>query len=438
VTSWWRRRSLRTRLLVSSVIPLAAALVVGTLALAGIFAAGRVHEVDAQTKRQADVLVHLATTGQLPAPLPIPAGSTLLAQVVDDSGRVLASSASASRLLPLVTEPAPVLETVERPVFGEVPLRVRSARATVSGRRVWVIVAAPLGDVRRAVRALRLVLLVVVPLLVLAATLLARVLIGSALRPVERLRLSAVDILATRPDAGGVLTLPEHPDELQRLATTINDVLTRLQGIVAQQQSFVADAAHELRSPLASMRVQLDVARRHPGVVDAAVLVDELTPDLDRLTDLVDDLLLLARLEAGAGNRAARVDLAALAELTQPPVLVWGDAAALSRLLRNLRDNAVRHADRVQVSLSVDGGEAVLDVDDDGPGIAREHRDQVFERWFRIDSARGREEGGSGLGLALAREICTAHGGTIEVLDSPLGGARFRVRLPIAPDEGPR
>ncbi|MCW2570036.1 MAG: histidine kinase, partial [Frankiales bacterium] len=278
---------------------------------------------------------------------------------------------------------------------------------------------------------------VVVPLLVLAATLLARVLIASALRPVERLRLSAVDILANGPDARGVLTLPEHPDELQRLARTINDVLTRLQGIVAQQQSFVADAAHELRSPLTSMRVQLDVARRHPEVVDATVLVDEMTPDLDRLTELVDDLLLLARLEAGAGHRAARVDLAALAELGQPPVLVWGDATALSRLLRNLRDNAVRHAERVQVSLSVDDGEAVLDVDDDGPGIAPEHRDRVFERWFRLDSARDREEGGSGLGLALAREICTAHGGTIEVLDSPLGGARFRVRLPIARDDGP-
>jgi signal transduction histidine kinase len=98
----------------------------------------------------------------------------------------------------------------------------------------------------------------------------------------------------------------------------------------------------------------------------------------------------------------------------------------------------VRHAERVQVSLSVDGGQAVLDVDDDGPGIAPEHREQVFERWFRLDSARGREEGGSGLGLALAREICIAHGGTIEVLDSPLGGARFRVRLPIARDDGPR
>jgi signal transduction histidine kinase len=434
---WWRRRSLRTRLLVSSVIPLAAALVVGTLALAGIFAAGRVHEVDSQTKRQADVLVHLAATGQLPAPLPIPAGSTLLAQVVDDSGKVLASSASASRLLPLVDEPAPALQTVERPVFGEVPLRVRSVRATVTGRGAWVIVAAPLGDVRRAVHALRLVLLVVVPLLVLGATLLARVLIGSALRPVERLRQSAVDILAKRPDAGAVLALPEHPDELQRLARTINDVLTRLQGVVAQQQSFVADAAHELRSPLASMRVQLDVARRHPGVVDAAVLVDEMTPDLDRLTELVDDLLLLARLEARAGDRSARVDLAALAELQQPPVLVWGDAAALSRLLRNLRDNAERHADRVQVLLSVDPDMAVLDVDDDGPGIPPEHRDEVFERWFRLDSARARAEGGSGLGLALAREICLAHGGSIEVLDSPLGGARLRVRLPIARDDVP-
>ena len=386
--SWWRRRGLRTRLVAGSVVPLTAALVVGTLALTAIFASGRLHEVDAQTQREAAALVPLAGTAQLPAPLPVPVGSTLLAQVVSGDGRVMASSASASPLLPLLVPRSAGVLTVERPDFGEVPLRIRVVRATVAGKPAWVVVAAPLGDVRRAVRALRLVLLVVVPALVVGATLLAFLLVGWALRPFERLRL--------------------------------------------QQQAFVADAAHELRSPLASMRVQLDVALRHPEVVDATGLAGELAPEVERLAELVDDLLLLARLEAGAGAPYEPVDLTELAGVEGPPVVVLGDRAALGRVVRNLRDNAARHGQRVEVTVSADGASAVLDVDDDGPGVPPAYRDRVFQRWFRLDDARDRATGGSGLGLALVREICAAHGGTVEVMDSPLGGARLRVRLPLA------
>jgi signal transduction histidine kinase len=395
VRSWWRRRSLRTRLVVGSVVPLGAALIVGTVALATIFAAGRVREVDAQTNKQAQVLAELAASGQLPAPLPVPAGSTSLAQIVTRNGQVLAASASASRLVPLVDAPRAGVETVERPQFGEVALRIRALPTTVSGRSGWVIVAAPLGDVRRAVRALRIVLLAVVPLLVIGATLLARLLVDSALRPVEGLRQS-------------------------------------LQNALDQQRAFVADAAHELRSPLASMRVQLDVARRHPDAVDAAEIVDGLAPEVDRLSVLVDDLLLLARLESGAEPRRELVDLAEIAGVATPPVVVRGDPDALRRVVRNLTDNAARHAEHVQVSLAVQGDIAVLDVDDDGPGIAAEHRGDVFERWVRLDSARDRAGGGAGLGLALVREICVSHGGSVQVDDSPLGGARLRVRLPLA------
>lgn len=387
-TRWWRRRSLRTRLVAGFVLPLTAALLVGTVALAALFTSGRLRELDVETAREARVLGQLASTGQLPVPLPVPAGSTLSAQVVSGSGQVLAASAGASRLLPLVDDLAVGTDTVEQPTSVQVPLRVRVQRTQVAGRTAWVVVAAPLGDVRRATRALRLVLLVVVPLLVLAATVLARLLVGRALQPVERLRAAA--------------------------------------------RGFVADAAHELRSPLASMQVQLDVARRHPDLMSATALVDDLAPEVERLAGLVDDLLLLAKAESGTAVRREAVDLTALAGVAGDPVVVTGDPESLQRMLRNLEDNARRHATRVEVAVHAVDGLAVLDVDDDGPGIPAVDRQRVFERWVRLDEGRARTEGGAGLGLALVREIVTSHGGAVEATSSPLGGARLRVRLPLA------
>lgn len=429
---WWRGRSLRTRLVAGSVLPLAVALVIGTAALTAIFASGRLHEVDRETSRQARVLAQLAASGQLPAPLPAPAGSTLLAQVIDESGQVVAASASASRLLPIAESAEPGVRTLEDPSFGEVPLRIRVVRTSVGEQSALVVVAAPLGDVRRATRALGVVVLIVVPALVVAGTLLARVLVGLALRPVERLRASAADLVAGNAQQGAVLALPVHEDELRRLAQTLNDVLTKLYGAVEQQRAFVADAAHELRSPLASLRVQLDVAARHPGVVDASELVAELSPEIDRLSRVADDLLLLARLDARQPLTTVVLDLVALSGGTGAPVRVRGDSSSLERLLRNLMDNATRHARHVEVSVVADDGTAVLDVDDDGPGIVPGDRLRVFDRWVRLDAGRSHDDGGAGLGLALVREIATAHGGTVEVLDSPLGGTRFRVRLPLA------
>jgi signal transduction histidine kinase len=426
---WWRGLSLRTRLVTGSVIPLGVAVLVGTVAVAGIFAAGRTAEVDRQTAAESRVLVQLVSSGQLPAPLPVPAGSSLLAQVLE-SDRVIASSASASRLLPLASPRDVGVRTIEEPAVGRVPIRVRVVAARSAGRPVTVMVGAPLGDVRRATRALRLVLMVVAPLLVLLATLLAWLLVGRSLRPVERLRLSAVELL--RAGTGTrLLELPVHEDELHRLADTFNDVLSSLHRSVEQQQAFVANAAHELRSPVASMRVQLDVAARHPDLVDAADLVNELSAEVDRLGQLADDLLLLARLDAGRTVAAEPVDLATFADEPATPVIVRGDEDALRRLHRNLTDNARRHADRVRTTVFTEGDVAVLDVDDDGPGIPLADRRRVLDRWVRLDTARGRSEGGAGLGLALVTEIALAHGGHVEVLDSPLGGARLRVRLPL-------
>jgi signal transduction histidine kinase len=221
------------------------------------------------------------------------------------------------------------------------------------------------------------------------------------------------------------------------LAKTLNRFLSRLQLSMNQQRDFIADAAHELRSPLASMRVQLDVAQTHPHLLNAHQLAAELSAELDRLTRLTDDLLLLGRLDSGALGPFERIDLSEIAGTTQPPVIVSGNRDALLRLVRNLTANARDHSDNVQTTVATAGRFAELDVDDDGPGIPAQDRDRVFERWTRLDTARDRSSGGYGLGLAIARDIAVAHGGRMAISDSPLGGTRVQVLLPLADETSP-
>lgn len=440
---WWVRRSMRTRIVVSAAVPLGVALVIGTVAVAAVFSAGRIHDLDAQTQVEADALGTLVRDGQLPATLPVPAGSTLLAQVLDADGQVLAATQSASRVQSLVGDVAPAggVLTDERGSYAGVPLRIRLTPVTVDGRTVRVAVAAPLGDVRRALQSLRLVLLLVVPLLVLGSTAIVWAVTGLVLRPVERLR-TAAQAQATDPAGASVMALPVPPgdDEIARLGRTLNNLLDALRRLVDQQRAFVADAAHELRSPVASLRVQLEVAQAHPDLVDLPVLLDELLQDTERLGGLADDLLLLARTEHRDARGRQPVDLREIASATGQSAVVLGDDELLRRLVDNLVGNARRHASTVQVTTSVEPGRAVLDVDDDGPGIAVADRERVFDRWVRLDSSRSRAGGGAGLGLALVREIARAHGGDVAVGDSPLGGARLRVTLPLAgpyADAGP-
>jgi signal transduction histidine kinase len=317
--------------------------------------------------------------------------------------------------------------------YAGVPLRIRTTSARLDGAPVRVVVAAPLDDVRRALRALRLVLVLVVPLLLLGATAVVWWVTGLALRPVEQLRSAAADQAAdpARTPATG-LPVPDTGDEIARLGATLNQLLGSLRLLVSRQEGLVADAAHELRSPVTSMRVQLDVAQAHPDAVQLPTLLTDLGHEVDRLAALTDDLLVLARAEARNDVGSAVVDLTRLAAAEGEPVSVRGDADALRRLVDNLRSNAQRHGSVVHLTTSVVNGDAVLDVDDDGPGIPEPERDRVFERWVRLDDSRARTDGGNGLGLALVREIARSHGGDVTVLTSPSGGARLRVRLPRA------
>jgi signal transduction histidine kinase len=245
---------------------------------------------------------------------------------------------------------------------------------------------------------------------------------------------------------------PPADDEIGRLARTMNRMLGRLEQAQARQRRLVADASHELRSPVATIRQHAEVALAHPGRTGSAELAATVLAEDLRLQRLTEDLLLLTRAdERSLAPRRRPVDLDDLVleearRLRDATGLrvdttavsagrVAGDAAGLRRVLRNLGDNASRHA-RERLALSVADRDAtvVLAVDDDGPGIPDADRERVFERFVRLDGARARDDGGSGLGLAIVAELAAAHGGTVAVAASPLGGARVEVWLPRLAD----
>lgn len=269
-----------------------------------------------------------------------------------------------------------------------------------------------------------------------------------ALRPVEQMRVVA-DGIAGAPD-GTRLTEPDSPDELRALATTLNAMLTRIDDATVRQKRFIADAAHELRSPIASLHAQLEILGRRAdraGDARGAEWAAGMIADTRRLTRLVNDLLALARLDANPKIHRQTIDLddlvldevrraqgrgVAIDAGAVSAGRVLGDPAGLARVVRNLLDNAVRHAaGRVVVGLRGDGRSVTLTVSDDGPGIAPADRERIFERFTRLDDARSRDAGGAGLGLAIVRDVVRGHGGSVRVGDNK-PGARFTVTLPAA------
>ncbi|WP_433331649.1 sensor histidine kinase [Spirillospora sp. CA-294931] len=316
--------------------------------------------------------------------------------------------------------------------------RYTVAQTTVAtpGGTVTVQGRASLAPADHAMATLRNLLIPGVPLLLALVALLTWAAVGRALKPVSAIRAKVADITAN--DLHERVPEPGSQDEIGALARTVNRTFDRLQTAVEAHRQFVADAAHELRSPLTILRTRLELA----GDTEALA-------DVDRLTSLTTDLLLLARLDAGEPRRDQQIDLAQLVaeEATRkrprpeikvtlnltPDLLVQGSPDQLGRLVANLVDNAVRHAHTtVGVRLTPSEGEAVLDVTDDGPGIPDEHREKVFDRFTRLDHARTRDKGGSGLGLAIARDIATSHQGTLTLADHPQG-TRMQALLPLSP-----
>ena len=433
---WWRRRSLRARLMTIGLLGLAVALAVGSVALYVALSVASRHDLDRRAEATAAQVADLVTSGRLPDPIPVTGTESV--QVVDSDGRVVSASANGDRLTPLLNpdeltraESSPVTVSGSRLGMSS-RLRVSATPVSSATDAPVVVVAEPVADLARSQHLLVVTLLVTYPLLLLVLGLIAWRVIGAALRPVESLRSAAERVSGSGHDER--LPVPESRDEIHALAVTLNSMLDRLAAARDREHSFVANVAHELRSPLASLRVQVDVAGRH-GATDEDRA--DLGAELVRLSTLVEDLLVLARLDVGeplpVPDPPAEPSLVLPGFATsESPVVAVGDLAdgtlpmsrlELERVVGNLVTNARRHArSRVDLSFRRTPEEVVVAVSDDGDGIPEADRERVFDRFARLDDARDRDSGGSGLGLAIARELVRRRGGDIELRDSSYGG----------------
>ena len=455
VARWWRRRSLRARLTLATSAGLALALALAAVLLVNALRASLIRGLDLSARQGAVEVAALIDQNRLPSPVPVAPG-TLTIQVLDASGRISNVSPGADRLVPMLP-PAQAeaaartgqAHTLAGPPLG-MPSLIRVVAVGAAGHHV-VIAAVSYAEVRDSLATLVKVLAIGTPLLFALLALATWLLTGYTLRPIAELRRGAAEVTVTGVPRD--LPVPPARDEVRSLAVTLNDMLSRLADAQQRQRDLVSDTAHELRSPIASIRAQLEVALDHPDGLDWAETARDVHADTLRLARLTEDLLLLARLD-GQHLRHKPTDLAAVCESaaaryatarvpvraeTAGPCVVAGDQDALARLLVNLLDNAVRHAaSQVCASVREDGGWAVLTVTDDGPGIPSDDAERVFGRFARLDDARARAgedsdgEEGAGLGLAIVRSTAQAHDGTVSLGDAG-PGLRVVVRLPLVP-----
>ncbi|GGP95681.1 sensor histidine kinase [Streptomyces roseolilacinus] len=477
-------RSVRARAALGATLVVAAALVAAGAVLLQVLRSNLIGQAGLQAEIAAREVASQIALDRPPDRLELPDDSERPVQVVAEGGRVAAvsegleaisgTSSGAVAPVPSSSPPDGGEDDGDRdgdgtPARGEVsddPPRFTSGSATVDGRRAeyrfaavevtsgaeqrtyTVHAGAPLATERDAVGTVRTAMLVGLPVLLGVVGSVTWLVTRRALRPVEAIRREMAAITASE-DLSHRVPEPGSRDEVARLARTTNETLAALEASVERQRRFVADASHELRSPIASLRTQLEVGAAHPELLD----LDGAVQDTERLQQLATDLLLLARLDAGERPATRRVDVAALLreEVAQRhgdrlPVSVTargeacevtGSPGQLRRVLANLLDNAQRHgATSVTASVRGTADRVEVVVSDDGAGVPEEDRERIFERFVRLDDARSRDDGGAGLGLAIARDVAGRHGGTITVGAEKGGGARFVLSLPRA--AGPR
>jgi signal transduction histidine kinase len=360
----------------------------------------------------------------------LPTSAIEIVQMTDRSGHLVGEGA-------LLASPGAGCVSVEPPGYGED--FAFAAAQTATGDQV--VVGRPLVDVLDSTRFVRRVLVVGVPLMMLVVGGVTWIVTGRMLAPVTAIRREVDEITSTELHRRVPAT---RKDEIGRLARTMNRMLDRLQRSHEDQQRFVSDAAHELRSPIATIRQYAEVAAVHPDRTTPAELAATVLAEDVRMQHLVDDLLLLARSDEQPVELARTpVDLDDLlfteahrlrsaTKLTIGTAAVsagqvFGDEQALVRMIQNLTGNALRHArSEISLGLAESGDIVVLTVADDGPGIAPADRDRVFGRFVRLDTARSRDTGGAGLGLAIVAEIVRRHRGTVTLT----GRSTFEIRLP--------
>jgi heavy metal sensor kinase len=384
-----------------------------------------------------------------------------LFQVLDKSGGWLYRSD------PLYDENVPIYQVAdlgsdqrfETLVVQGAPLRFLSQSIEVAGRPYSVQVAAPLHEVQEGLRDLVWILLATTPLVLVIATMGGYWMSRRALAPVDAITLDAKAIGAD--NLSQRLAVPKTGDELQRLSETLNEMIGRLDEAFQRITRFTADASHELRTPLTLMRTTAELALRGElPQQEYRESLEQILAELERTSHLVENLLLIARADSGGAElRISDIDLTQTlqeaclqaaplfhakqikfqSELPDRPIVVKGDAQALRRLFLILIDNAVKYTPSggsVEVCACDANDTAVMTVTDTGIGIPLEDLPHIFERFYRVDKARSREQGGVGLGLSIAHWIVEAHHGQIQV-DSEAGrGTTFEVSFPIGP--GPR
>ena len=414
---WWLRRTLRFRITVVSTGVALLCLLALTLLAPDLIGRVQVSAVDAELERSGSVRV-LDTAGNPLDGGPRPDLTAADIRQLKAGERVLrVDGASAHRWLGRVMFAAD--GTPELHVVGDTLVGYREANDL--GTR-WLAVAA-----------------VLVAGLVGIATWLS---VRSSLRPVERMR-----VAAGRLPGGERLPVPAARDELQALAEALNALLARRDEATERLRRFTGDAAHELRSPVTSVRAQAEVAVAHPDPDFSIEVLESVVEESERLSNLVDALLLLARADTGELPRAEPVDLvlqsqAAVERMATTGLLVSIHAPIGACLIQAARtevelvlDNLLRNAARyartfIRISVLPAPREIRLLVDDDGHGIPPEHREKVFDRFYRVESDRGRATGGFGLGLALVAHLVRRRRGTVRAAESPEGGARLEVRWP--------
>ena len=398
----------------------------------------------------AQEVAELARDGPLPATLPRTGEEAPAIQVVQ-SGRVISRSSGdrTQGLLPVPEQRPGTVRFHEKevlPIRERGPFVVAALGIDTPTGAATIFVAVDVEEVDEVIAIARNVLALGFVALITVLSGVLWVVIGRTLAPVTAIRTRADSISGA--DLHRRVPEPAGHDEIADLARTINAMLARLEASAERQEAFVADAAHELRTPIASLRARIETALHGAEPADHSLLRDQLV-DTERMARLVDDLLLLSRSDSGTlGDDLLPVDLEEIIDdvvltfgaTTVPitaakvdPVQVRGQAFLLELVVTNLLDNALRYArSTIEVTLRASDGQAVLTVDDDGPGIPAERRADVLERFVRNDESRDRDTGGAGLGLAIVSEVVRLHRGSVDVGESPAGGARLQVSIPQA------
>ncbi len=446
----------RIRLTILATVLLAISLAVAAVIMLLVLHQSLLNSADAATGARATEIAATVRTealGGLDSTALMTSKDLDVIQIIDTTGTVVASTGGV-RTTPLIPPVAPGTRTVvDGARIGDNPAeyRVTVVGVTTPTGNVTVAVGAAEGPINDVVTTVGILFASVFPVILVLLAVNTYFLSGRTLRPVERIRAQVAAI--TSSDLNKRVSEPRTSDEIARLAATMNEMLARLETARVAQLQFVGDASHELRSPLMTIVGLLDLSRTTDEPIDPATVKAFLLPEARRLQGMVDDLLLLAKadergiplhlddvdLDDLVGDEARRLSQLGTITVTMhiTPIRVRGDRDKLTRAIRNIADNALRHASSaIDLSMSRNDITAtgLITIADDGPGIPATQRGRVFDRFVRLDTDRQRAQGGSGLGLSIVDEIIRAHDGAVLIGDAPLGGAKVTITLPTIDD----